>query len=68
MGLNIKAAMELRGLTQTKVAKRMECSMATLSQIINGNPTLQSLESVAKALRCDVAELFDKPAAWAKKK
>ena len=64
MALNIKAAMKLRGVTATQVAQRMGISMSTLSAIVNGNPVLSSLEGVAKALHCDVAELFDRPAAW----
>jgi len=42
----------------------MGISMSTLSAIVNGNPVLSSLEGVAKALHCDVAELFDRPAVW----
>lgn len=64
MALNIKAAIALRGLTATKVAKRMGITMPTMSAIMNGNPTLQSMENVARALGCDVAELFERPAAW----
>lgn len=66
MALNIKAAIAMRGLTATQVAKRMGISVSTLSAIINGNPVLSSLEGVAKALRCDIAELFDRPASWTK--
>lgn len=66
MALNIKAAIALRGLTATQVAQRMGISISTLSAIINGNPVLSSLEGVAKALRCDIAELFDRPASWTK--
>ena len=64
MALNIKGAIALRGLTATQVAKRMGISISTLSAMINENPTLSSLERIAKALRCDVAELFDRPVAW----
>ena len=64
MALNIKAAIAMRGLTATQVAKRMGISTSTLSAMINENPTLSSLERIAEALRCDVAELFDRPVAW----
>ena len=64
MALNIKAAIAARGLTATQVAKRMGISTSTLSAMINENPTLSSLERIAEALRCDVAELFDRPVAW----
>lgn len=68
MALNIKGAIALRGLTATQVAKRMGISLSTLSAIMNENPVLSSLQRVADALHCDVAELFDRPAAWADKK
>ena len=64
MALNIKGAIALRGLTATQVAQRMGISTSTLSAMINENPTLSSLERIAEALRCDVAELFDRPVAW----
>ena len=64
MALNIKGAIALRGLTATQVAQRMGISTSTLSAMMNENPTLSSLERIAEALRCDVAELFDRPAAW----
>lgn len=64
MALNIKAAIAMRGLTATQVAKRMGVSVSTLSAMINGHPTLSSLERIAEALRCDVAELFDRPVVW----
>lgn len=54
----------MRGLTATQVAKRMGVSVSTLSAMTNENPTLSSLERIAEALRCDVAELFDRPVAW----
>lgn len=68
MALNIKSAIAMRGLTATQVAKRMGISTSTLSAMINENPTLSSLERIAEALRCDVAELFDRPPCWANKK
>jgi len=64
MALNIKAAIAARGLTATQVAERMGISISTLSAIMNENPVLSSLQRVADALHCDVAELFDRPAAW----
>ena len=68
MALNIKAAIAARGLTATQVAKRMGISISTLSAIMNENPVLSSLERIADALHCDVAELFDCPPCWANKK
>ena len=68
MALNIKAAIELRGKTMTWVARRMQVKLPTLSEMISGNPTVDTLERIADALHCDVAELFDRPRAWTGKK
>lgn len=68
MALNIQAAMDLRGVTLSKLAKRMGIAVSTAHQFVHGNPTVQSLEEVAKALRCDVAELFDRPSTWTDKR
>ena len=68
MALNIKAAIALRGHTMAWVAKRMKVKLPTLSEMVSGNPTVDTLERIAAALHCDVAELFDRPAAWQSKK
>lgn len=67
MALNIKAAISLRGKTMAWVAKRMGVKLPTLSEMVSGNPTVDTLERIADALHCDVAELFDRPRAWQKK-
>ena len=64
MALNIKAAIALRGKTMAWVAKRMGVKLPTLSEMVSGNPTVDTLERIAAALHCDVAELFDRPRAW----
>ena len=64
MSLNIKAAMELRGKKMAWVAKKMGVKLPTLSEQVNGNPTVQTLERIAAVLHCDVAELFDRPKVW----
>jgi len=61
MALNIEAAMELRGVTLTRLAKRMKVAVSTCHAMIHGNPTVDTLEKIATALRCDVVELFDRP-------
>lgn len=65
MALNIKAAMQQRNITLTKLAKRMDISLPTAHQVMNDNNlTLRTLIRAAKALHCDVAELFDRPKKW----
>ena len=67
MALNIKSAIAVRAKTMAWVAKRMGVKLPTLSEMISGNPTVDTLERIAAALHCDVAELFDRPKAWMKK-
>lgn len=64
MSLNIRAAIEMRGKTMKWVATQMGIALPTLSEMISGNPTVDTLERIARALHCDVAELFDRPRAW----
>lgn len=59
MSLNIKKAMQKRGLNGKEVAARMGISDVALSQHINGNPSVSVLERIAKALDCDIVELFE---------
>ena len=64
MSLNIKSAIAVRGKTMAWVAKRMGVKLPTLSEMVSGNPTVDTLERIAATLHCDVAELFDRPKAW----
>lgn len=59
MALNIKKEMQKRGLSGKDVAARMGISDVALSQHINGNPSVAVLERIAKAIGCDVVELFE---------
>ena len=54
---------ERRGkLTQQAFAKKLGISRATLTRLENcsQNTTIKTLEQIAKALRCDVGDLFKK--------
>lgn len=48
-------------LTQKTFARRLGISRATLTRIENcsQNATIRTLERIAKALRCDIGELFE---------
>lgn len=59
MALNIKAAIKKKGLTSIEVAKRMNVTPAGLSNSINGNPSVDTLERIAEAIGCDISDLFD---------
>jgi len=61
MGLNIKRAIKAYGIEVREVAKRLGISPTGLSQHINGNPTIETLERIANAIGCDVSDLFEQP-------
>ena len=44
-----------------ELAKRMDIHPVTLTQSLNGNPTLNRLQEVADILEVDVSELFERP-------
>ena len=61
MGLKIKEISKQKGIPMSKIAKELGISPITLSQSLNGNPTLSRLTEVANILGVDVVELFDAP-------
>ena len=61
MALNIKSVLNKYRLSQVKVAKQMGISKVALNYMINGNPTIDSLNKIALVIGCDVSELFEKP-------
>ena len=61
MGLRIKELAKEHGYPLEAVASHLNISPVSLSQSLNGNPTLKRLEQVAEAVGVDVSELFEKP-------
>ena len=61
MGLRIKDLAKEKGCTLETVANNLHISPVSLSQSLNGNPTLKRLEQVADAFGVDVGELFERP-------
>ena len=56
--MDIKAVIQSRGYQVQELAKKMKIKQGTLSGMITGNPTVKSLNLIAKALNCSVAEFF----------
>lgn len=56
--MRIKEVIKSHGLTINEVADRMGISRVGLSQHINGNPSVEVLERIAKAVGCNVGEFF----------
>ena len=56
--LIIKDVIKRHGTSVNEVAERMGISRITLSTHINGNPSVEVLNRIAKAIGCPVGELF----------
>ena len=59
--LQVKSICKAQGITLKELAERMKVSPEAVTRMLseNGNPTLTSLENIAKALKVEVYELFD---------
>jgi len=57
----IKEILKIKGVTQKELAFKLEITEPVLSRSINGNPTLNTLQDIAKALDVRVSELIDEP-------
>ena len=56
--MDIKAVIQAHGKQVQKVAKDMNVKQSTLSGMLTGNPTVKSLQLIAKTVGCSVAEFF----------
>lgn len=56
--LKIKELAKSKGLTLNDLAKKMDINRVTLSNMINGNPTVSTLSKIAESLNVPVSELF----------
>ena len=61
MPLKIKDVAKSKGMTMAQIAEKLGINPITLSQSLNGNPTLSRLMEVANVLGVDVCELFVQP-------
>ena len=59
MNLRIKDICKEKGMTLQQVAEAMGVNRVSLSNSINGNPTIGTLEKIAVALGVEIVELFD---------
>ena len=59
--LRVRSICKMQGITLKELAERMEVSPEAVTRMLseNGNPTLTTLENIAKALKVEVSELFD---------
>lgn len=59
--LAIKEAIKEKGYTVTSLAEKLGMKQVSLSRIINGNPTVETLDKIAKAIDVDIRDLFISP-------
>lgn len=56
--MNIDHILKRKKVSKVELAKRIGVSREYLYRILDGNPTLETLEKVAKALNVQVRDLF----------
>ena len=61
--MNLKKKIKEKGFTLTELAAAMTppVTKATMSQIVNGNPTRDKLQQIANALGITLSELVSEP-------
>ncbi len=58
MILRIKDTLKEKGLTQIDLANELGISKVGVNKIINGNPTVDTLQKIATILDVDIKDLF----------
>jgi transcriptional regulator with XRE-family HTH domain len=59
--LRIKELRRKKGLTAKELAEKIGMTLPSLNQKLTGNPTVNTLKRIAKALDVNVVDLFDTP-------
>ena len=59
MALNIKKAISKKGFTSKQVAEILNVSTVSFSNMINGNPTVETLNKISDVIGWDITELSD---------
>lgn len=57
--MDIKKIAKEKGYTMAKIAEELKINRVTLTQSLHNNPTLRTLQSVAKVLKCSVGDFFE---------
>lgn len=60
MKLRIKEVIKLKGYSVKGLAEKMNINRVNLTNMINGNPTVETLGKIADALEVPVTDLFEK--------
>ena len=59
MELRVKEVIKAKGLTMQQGADELGITRDTLTRNINGNPTIETLEKIAKTLGVSVSDLLN---------
>lgn len=58
--INIETMIRESGISKADLADKLGVSRTALYSILNGNPTIKSLEKIAEIIGCDMADFFPK--------
>lgn len=58
MSLRIKEVLKEKGYTIQSLSEMMGVNRVSLTNSINGNPTVETLEKIASTIGVDISELF----------
>lgn len=58
MSLRIKEVLKEKGYTIQSLSDEMGVNRVSLTNSINGNPTVETLEKIASTIDVDISELF----------
>lgn len=56
--MDVKGIVKEHGFTLVQVAEKLGITKGGLSQSINGNPTVETLRSIAEVIGCQVGDFF----------
>lgn len=57
--LDIQRVMKSKGITRQVLADRLDINPVSVSRLINGNPTIETLNKIAVALEVNLLDLFE---------
>ena len=58
--MKIKKILKYKGISQIELAEMLGISTTALNRIINGNPTVGTLNRIADVLSVEVGDFFDR--------
>lgn len=56
--IDLEVLIKDKGITKVELAERLGIARPSLYSILNGNPTVATLERVAEVIGCEMADFF----------